>query len=158
MSCSTHIGGLLEIAPWRQLISASLRGLGNTHGGIALGKSIRIEYPEGERHVSKGKVYLTGNKIGPPTFDQIIAMTKRLTGRDPTPEEFARAKAKWDAFCAQKADPIAATSDTLLLYHEVPGIPNSFRCWRRRRLPASVHGHMGAATMHMATLADDRPT
>src|SRR5207253_1758596 len=41
VSCSTHIGGLLEIAPWRQLISASLRGLGNTHGGIALGKSIR---------------------------------------------------------------------------------------------------------------------
>jgi hypothetical protein len=69
--------------------------------------------PRKERRVSRGKVYITGNKIGPPTFDQIIAMTKRLTGRDPTPEEFARAKAKWDAFCAQKAVQAVDTSDTL---------------------------------------------
>jgi hypothetical protein len=39
-------------------------------------------------------------------------MTERPTGRDPTEAEIARAKAKWDAFFARKAESAAGTSAT----------------------------------------------
>jgi hypothetical protein len=36
--------------------------------------------------------FITGHKDGPPTLDQLIALTKRLTGRDPTPQEIEEAR------------------------------------------------------------------
>jgi hypothetical protein len=36
--------------------------------------------------------FITGHEDGPPTLDQLIALTKRLTGRDPTPEEIKEAR------------------------------------------------------------------
>ncbi len=62
--------------------------------------------------MSKGKVFITGQKQGLPTFDQLLAMTKRLTGRDPTETELAEAEAKWDEFLEQKAEPGAGISAT----------------------------------------------
>ena len=45
----------------------------------------------------KPKVHLAGQKKGPPTLDQLVALTKQLTGRDSTPEEIERVRAKLDA-------------------------------------------------------------
>ena len=36
-------------------------------------------------------LHLTGPRIGPPTLDDLIALAKQLTGRDPTPREIERA-------------------------------------------------------------------
>jgi hypothetical protein len=32
-------------------------------------------------------LHLIGPRVGPPTLDDLIALAKALTGRDPTPEE-----------------------------------------------------------------------
>ena len=36
------------------------------------------------------------------TFDDVIAMFRRLTGRDPTPEGLAEAKKTWEGQCDVK--------------------------------------------------------
>jgi hypothetical protein len=54
--------------------------------------------------------YLAGQKEGPPTLDALIALTKKLTGRDPTPEEIAEARATMDA--SSKSASGAGTSTT----------------------------------------------
>ena len=46
--------------------------------------------------MAKPILNLTGPRIGAPTLDDIIALSKKLTGRDPTPEEIAKAKAMFD--------------------------------------------------------------
>ncbi len=40
----------------------------------------------------KPTFYLAGQEDGPPTLDQLVALAKRLTGRDPTPEEIEEAR------------------------------------------------------------------
>ena len=40
----------------------------------------------------KVSLYLVGHRIGLPTFDDLIAFTRKLTGRDPTPEEIEAAR------------------------------------------------------------------
>jgi hypothetical protein len=37
-------------------------------------------------------LHLTGPREGPPTLADLIALSKSLTGRDPTPEEIEQAK------------------------------------------------------------------
>jgi hypothetical protein len=40
--------------------------------------------------------FITGHEDSPPTLDQLIALAKQLTGRDPTPEEIEEARAWLD--------------------------------------------------------------
>ena len=40
----------------------------------------------------KPELYLTGPSKGPPTLDDLIALTRRLTGREPTPDEIEDAR------------------------------------------------------------------
>ena len=40
----------------------------------------------------KPHLYLVGQKHGPPTFEDLIALTKALSGRDPTPDEVEKAR------------------------------------------------------------------
>ena len=42
--------------------------------------------------------YLTGRRHGPPTLDDILAMFRRVTGREPSPEEIDEARVKHDMF------------------------------------------------------------
>ena len=37
-------------------------------------------------------LFLTGPRLGPPTLDDLIALSKAMTHRDPTPTEIARAE------------------------------------------------------------------
>ena len=41
----------------------------------------------------KPQLILTGSENSAPTLDDLIKLTKALTGRDPTPEEIADAQA-----------------------------------------------------------------
>ena len=52
---------------------------------------------------------IAGSGSGLPTLDDLIAMSKALTGRDPTPEELAEAKSLLDS-AAQKAAARARSS------------------------------------------------
>lgn len=47
---------------------------------------------EMELDVLRPTLNLTGPQVGPPTIDDLIALAKRLTGRDPTPSEIDKAK------------------------------------------------------------------
>jgi hypothetical protein len=47
-----------------------------------------------------------------PTLASLIALTKYLTGRDPTPIEIERARVKYEKFLAERATQEAATSGT----------------------------------------------
>lgn len=51
----------------------------------------------------KPTLHLTGPAKGPPTVDDIMQLYKDLTGREPTPEEYASVKAKIDAHIAKLA-------------------------------------------------------
>jgi len=51
-----------------------------------------------------------GQKEGAPTLDALIALTKKLTGRDPTPEEIAHARQRMSTF--SKSALVAGTSTT----------------------------------------------
>jgi hypothetical protein len=51
-------------------------------------------------------------KDGMPTLASLIALTKYLTGRDPTPIEIERARVKYEKFLAERAVQEAATSVT----------------------------------------------
>jgi hypothetical protein len=50
----------------------------------------------------KPALYLTGPSKGPPTIDDITALYKSLTGRDPTPEELAESKAMLEKHAASR--------------------------------------------------------
>jgi hypothetical protein len=41
---------------------------------------------------TKPTLYLTGPKDGPPTLDDLIALSKALSGREPTAEEIENAR------------------------------------------------------------------
>jgi len=58
--------------------------------------------PETETESTKLALHLTGPSKGPPTVDDIMALVKSLTGRDPTPEEYVSSKAKIEAHVAKK--------------------------------------------------------
>jgi hypothetical protein len=45
-------------------------------------------------------LYLTGQRNGAPTLDDITALFRKLTGREPTPEDVATSKALLDAHLA----------------------------------------------------------
>ena len=62
----------------------------------------------------KQPLYLARHISDPAFFESLIAMTKALTGRDPTPEEIEKARQKYDAFLATlpKVAPDPETSDT----------------------------------------------
>jgi hypothetical protein len=57
----------------------------------------------------KPTLYLAGHEDGPPTLDQLIAMAKQLTGRDPTPQEIA--EARQILLPSSRADQAAGTPD-----------------------------------------------
>ena len=44
-------------------------------------------------------VLLNGQKM---TFEDIVKLTKKITGRQPTPEELADARKDWDALVASQ--------------------------------------------------------
>ena len=46
---------------------------------------------------TKPVLHLAGSVNGAPTLEQLIAMTKKITGRDPTPEEIEAARKMLDS-------------------------------------------------------------
>lgn len=44
----------------------------------------------------KPHLYLTGPQDGGPTFDDMMALFRMLTGREPTPEQVAEAKKEYE--------------------------------------------------------------
>ena len=44
----------------------------------------------------KAELHLTGLRVGGPSFEDIIALFRSLTGREPMPEDLAKAKAAYD--------------------------------------------------------------
>ena len=46
---------------------------------------------------AKPDVYLVGQKHGPPTLEDLIALTKALSGRDPTPDEVEKARQVYES-------------------------------------------------------------
>jgi putative acetyltransferase len=52
----------------------------------------------------KPHVYLVGRQHGPPTFEDIIALTKALSGRDPTPDELKEAREVYESGVLEKPE------------------------------------------------------
>ncbi len=42
------------------------------------------------------KLHLAGPAAGKPTLKDVLALFKKLTGREPTPDEVKEAQAAWD--------------------------------------------------------------
>jgi hypothetical protein len=49
------------------------------------------------KHKQKLTLHLAGSENGLPTLDDLVAMAKALTGRDPTPEEIEVSRALLEA-------------------------------------------------------------
>lgn len=47
--------------------------------------------------MAKPKFLLTGPKDGPPTVEDLVALFRQLTGRDPSPGEIEQVREKSDA-------------------------------------------------------------
>jgi hypothetical protein len=56
-------------------------------------------------------LFITGHKDGSPTLDQLIALTRQLTGRDPTPQEVK--EARQTLLTSSRADQAAGTPDRM---------------------------------------------
>ena len=44
----------------------------------------------------KPELFLTGPKVGAPSFEDVMALFTKITGREPTPQERADARKEWE--------------------------------------------------------------
>jgi hypothetical protein len=89
-----------------------------TNGEFGSGPVVVGSFEQGwqrdDARVSKARIFLVGGK-GFPSLEEVIALYKRLTGRDLTPDELAKAQERHEAFLAgvSTANPIVCFLSSL---------------------------------------------
>ena len=70
----------------------------------------------------KPHLYVFGQQYGPPTFEDIIALTKALSGRDPTPDELKEAREVYESGVLKKPENLKVRelrADEGLLFRQI---------------------------------------